>query len=65
MENVATGWFSMSKGQCGLLLVYVHMGVFGNYDDHSSLNGNDCNYPTFLDMVPGFDRHKWNFVPLV
>lgn len=41
----------MSKRECGLPLVYVRMGVFGNDDDHSSLNGNKCNYPTFLDGV--------------
>lgn len=41
----------INECECGLLLVYVRMGVFGNYDDHSSLNGNKCNYPTFLDMA--------------
>lgn len=51
--------------ECGLLLVSARMGVFGKYEDHSSLNGNKCNYPTFLDMLPGFDGRKFNFVPLV
>lgn len=41
------------------------MGVFGICADHSSLNGNKCNYPTFLDMLPDFDGRKCNFVPLV
>lgn len=55
----------MSKRECGLPLVYVRMGVFGNDDDHSSLNGNKCNYPTFLDVVPGFDGRQCNFVSWV
>lgn len=41
------------------------MGVFGNCDDNFLLNGNKCNSSTFFDMVPGFDRCKCNFAPLV